>query len=330
MGHFILTGSTAKKVDTAHTGTGRISRLKMYPMSLFESKESSGCVSLRGLFDGTEHLEKGCISELTIEHLIFAACRGGWPLSVLMKDREAQLAIAKDYFSQVYEVDMFKVDSVRRNPATMKSVLKSYARNISTLAKTTNIMADVSATSSITQKTLDDYLEVLESLFIIEDLHGWSPSIRSAKSIRSGKKREFVDPSIAVAALGVAPEYFYTDLKTFGFIFECLCIRDLRIYSSANSGELSYYHDRYGLEADAVLHLDDGRYALLEFKLGSDELDEGAAHLLEIERLIREHNVTEKQVPLREPDLKIILTGTKYGYRRDDGVYVIPIGCLGP
>ena len=283
-GHFILTGSTSKKVETHHTGTGRISRLKMYPMSLFESKESNGKVSLKALFDGTEMLSNGCISDLTIEQLIFASCRGGWPESVIMSDREAQLAIPRDYLTQIYEADMFKVDGVRRDKTAMKIILQSLARNPSILSKTTSILRDVNATKSLSENTLNDYINVLEELFIIEDLKGWCPAIRSKSAIRSGRKREFVDPSIAVAAMGASPERFHTDLLTFGFVFECLCIRDLRVYSSAFNGDISYYHDRYGLEADAVLHLDDGRYALIEFKLGSDEIDLGATHLCEIER----------------------------------------------
>lgn len=327
-GHFILTGSTSQKVDTKHTGTGRISRMKMYPMSLFESKESNGTVSLKELFDGKETLDNGCISDLSIESLIFAACRGGWPESVMMDDREAQLAIPKDYYNQIYEVDMFKVDDVKRDKTTMRTILRSYARNLSTLTKTTNILEDVCATKRISENTLDDYLRVLESLFVIEDIMGWCPAIRSKTAIRSGRKREFIDPSIAVAAMGASPERFNMDLKTFGFVFECLCIRDLRVYSFAFNSEISFYRDRYGLEADAVLHLEDGRYALIELKLGGNEIESGAAHLCKIESLIKEYNVKERQCPLRLPDLKIIITGTKYGYRRDDGVFVIPIGCL--
>lgn len=327
-GLFILTGSTSKKVITSHTGTGRISKLKMYPMSLFESKESNGTVSLKRLFNGEENLESGCSSNLTIEDLIFTACRGGWPESVLLDDKEAQLVIPKDYFKQIYEEDMFKVDNVKRNKAIMRAVIRSYARNISTLAKKVNLLKDIGATNKISDKTLDDYIDVLERLYIVEDLYGWNPSIRSSSAMRSGRKREFVDPSIVVAALGISPEYLNQDLKTFGFIFECLCIRDLKVYSSINGGELSYYHDKTGLEADAVLHLDDGRYALIEFKLGSNDIDSGAAHLCEIEKLIKKYNETEKQCPLRLPNLKIVITGTQYGYKRPDGVFVIPIGCL--
>lgn len=326
-GHFILTGSTSKKVETYHSGTGRISKLKMYPMSLFESGESNGTVSLRKLFSGEEQLEDGCSSNLTIEDLIFAACRGGWPSSVLLKDKEAQLEIPKDYFTQIYEVDMFNVDNVKRDKRKMKRILRSYARKISTLATNKSIQTDVESKSPISDSTLADYINVLEELFIVEDIEAWCPSIRSKTAIRSGIKREFVDPSIAVAALGCSPDFFNKDLQTFGFIFECLCIRDLRIYSSALRGEMSYYHDRYGLEADGVLHLEDGRYALLEFKLGSSQIDEGVKHLLQIEKLIKEYN-HENERKLRLPDLKIVITGSQYGYLRPDDVYVIPIGCL--
>ena len=327
-GHFILTGSTSKNVKTLHTGTGRISELKMYPMSLFESNESNGLVSLIELFDGKESLANGCTSDLSIDDLIFAACRGGWPESILLTDKEAQLEIPRDYFNQIYKKDMFSIDDVKRNPQTMKAILKSYARNISTLAKGTNILKDIESSNRISDVTLDDYISILEKLFIVEDLYGWCPNIRSNSAMRSGRKREFVDPSIAVAALGGSPSYYNYDLKSFGFIFENLCIRDLKVYSQSSGGEISYYHDKYGLEADCVLHLRDGRYALIEFKLGSFEIEEGAKHLLEIEKLIIDHNKNENQTPLRLPDLKIVITGTKYGYKRDDGVLVVPIGCL--
>lgn len=320
-GHFILTGSTSKKVETKHTGTGRISELRMYPMSLYESMESNGSVSLMDIFDGKETLQNGCTSNLSIDDLIFAACRGGWPESITINDKEAQLLIPKDYFNQIYTKDMFSVDNVKRNPQIMKAILKSYARNISTLAKKSSIFDDVNSVVTISDKTLDDYISVLEQLYIVEDLYGWNPSIRSKSAIRSGRKREFVDPSIAVAALGGSPKFYNQDLKTFGFIFETLCIRDLRIYSHAANGELSYYHDKYGLEADCVLHLDDGRYALIEFKLGSNEIQSGIEHLIKIEELIVNAN-------LDKPTFKMVITGTKYGYKSPEGVYVVPIGCL--
>ncbi len=321
-GHFILTGSTSKIEETKHTGTGRISTMKMYPMSLYESKESNGTVSLMDLFDKKEQLEKGCVSSMTIDDLIFAACRGGWPESVLLKDKEAQLLIPKDYFQQIYSKDLFSVDKVKRNSQTMRAVIRSYARNISTLAKKVNLLEDVNATNRITDATLDDYIEVLEKLYVVEDLYGWCPQIRSKTAMRSGRKREFVDPSIAVAALGGSPKSYNLDLKTFGFIFETMCIRDLKIYSQAFDGEVSYYHDNSGLEADCVLHLNDGRYALIEFKLGSMEIDDGAKNLDKLENLILEAGKFKK------PDLKIVITGTKYGYKREDGVYVVPLGCL--
>ena len=252
-----------------------------------------------------------------------------WPASLFKKGDDAQLFVAQDYLGNICETDISTVDGVIRNPKWTKAILKSYARNISTLAKTSSIHKDiVSESDSFTIVTLDSYLNALRKLFVIEDLDAWNPSIRSATSIRSGKKREFIDPSIAVAALGVSPEYFYTDLKTFGFIFETLCIRDLKAYSQKMRGELSYYHDRTGLEADAVLHLKDGRFALIEFKLGSREIEEGASHLTKLKGLIQEHNQKSDQVKLREPDLLMVVTGGQMAYTRPDGVKVVPIGCL--
>ena len=197
------------------------------------------------------------------------------------------------------------------------------------MAKKTSMVADVAEEMEGTSMpTFDDYVGALEKLFVIDDIEAWSPAIRSKTVIRTGKKRCFVDPSIAVASLGASPESLELDLNTFGFIFECLCFRDLQVYSQALGGRLSYYHDRFGLEADAVLHLDDGRYALIECKLGSREIEDGAKHLLEIKRLISEKNKTEKQIRLREPDLLIVLTGGEMAYTREDGVKIIPIGCL--
>lgn len=329
-GLFILTGSTS--VDSSkimHSGTGRISRMKMYPMSLFESKESNGEISLKSLFDHPNMDIDGIASELSVEKLIFAACRGGWPAALRRKSDAAKLMIAKDYLNNICESDISTVDGVQRNPTWTNMILRSYARNVSTLAKKTNIYRDVAANAdSMTLQTMDTYLNALEKLFVIEDVEAWCPSIRSATTIRSGKKRGFIDPSIPVAALGLTPEYFQSDLKTFGFIFECLCIRDLKVYSQALGGRVSYYHDRMDLEADAVLHLDDGRFALIEFKLGSREIEEGAKHLLQLQELIRKYNEKEKQVPLREPDLLMVITGGEMAYTREDGVKVVPIGTL--
>ncbi len=329
-GLFILTESTSVDNDhIMHSGTGRISRMKMYPMSLFESQESNGAISLKKLFDDPYMDIDGIISELTVEELIFSACRGGWPASLKRKNDTAKLLIAKDYLNNICESDISTVDGVQRNPVWTNLILRSYARNVSTLAKKANIYKDVAANAdSMTLVTMNAYLNALEKLFVIEDIDAWCPAIRSATTIRAGKKRCFTDPSIPAAAMGLSPEYLQTDLKTFGFIFENLCIRDLRVYSQALGGKLSYYHDRYGLEADAVLHLNDGRYALIEFKLGSREIEEGARHLLEISNLIKKYNEKEKQVPLREPDLLIIITGGEMAYCRADGVKVIPIGTL--
>ncbi len=329
-GLFILTGSTS--VDNSrimHSGTGRISRMKMYPMSLFESKESNGTISLKNLFDDPGMDIDGITSGLSIEELIFAACRGGWPASLRRKNDAAKLLIAKDYLNNICESDISTVDGVQRNPAWTNLILRSYARNVSTLAKKANIYKDVAANAdSMTLATMNAYLNALEKLFVIEDIDAWCPAIRSATTIRAGEKRCFTDPSIPVAAMGLSPGYLQMDLKTFGFIFENLCIRDLKVYSQALGGKVSYYHDRYDLEADAVLHLDDGRYALVEFKLGSREIEEGAKHLLEIAGLVRKYNEKETQVPLREPDLLMVITGGEMAYSREDGVKIVPIGTL--
>ena len=240
------------------------------------------------------------------------------------------MLVANDYVNSVCGIDISSIDKRQRNPKIARQILRSYARNISTIAKKTNILADVAASGdiSISSDTLDDYISALEKLFVINDIDAWCPAIRSKTAIRSMPKRGFSDPSIAVAALGVNAETLETQLKTFGFIFEQMCARDIRAYTPGFGNHLSYYRDRYGLEADLVLHLDDGRYALIECKLGSREVEEGAKHLLEIKRLIQVHNKTEKQVPLREPDLMIVMTGGYMAYTRPDGVKVIPLACL--
>lgn len=241
----------------------------------------------------------------------------------------AKLLIAKDYLDVICNEDISKEDKIRRNPALTRLIMRSYALNLCTLAKKTSILADVSVEmEGSSMKTFDDYTSALERFFVIEDIEAWYPAIRSATVIRSGEKRCFVDPSIAIAAMGASPRSLEVDLKTFGFIYECMCIRDLRIYSQALGGNLSYYQYRYGLEADAVLQLDDGRYALIECKLGSREIDEGAKHRPELKGLVERQNKQERQMPLRLPDLMIVLTGGNMAYTRDDGVKVIPSGCL--
>ncbi len=327
-GQYILTGSSSQTVNTPHTGTLRIARLKMYPMSLFESGESNGKISLIDLFNNKEVSDQNWESDLSVEDLIFAICRGGWPRAVINKKLAAKLVVAKTLFNQTVQIDISNVDRVKRNPIWAEAILRSYARNICQLTEMKNIYRDAKTETNMAESTFFEYIEALQKLYIIDDVDAWCPAIRSKTAIRSSKKKNLIDPSLAVAALGVGPEYFDKDYKTLGFLFESLVMRDLRIYSSEHGGRISYYHDRYGLEADAVLHLEDGRYALIEVKLGQNEIDEGAKHLIEIERLIGEYNKTEKQVPIRLPDLKIVITGTKYGYIRPDGVYVVPIGCL--
>lgn len=329
-GQFILTGSNVvDETQIRHSGTGRISRLQMGTMSLWESQESNGLISLKELFDNPQ-MDFDVLSNLSVDDLIYAACRGGWPAAVSARSKKAALSVARDYVNTVCTSDIMRIDGSSRNSKLTRQILRSYARNISTLAKTGSLLQDVVASDDVdcSRTTFDDYVDALERLFVIQNIGAWCPAIRSKTAIRSGAKRAFCDPSIAVALLGLTPESMQMQLNTFGFIFEQLCVRDLKAYTADQYATVSYYNDRYGLEADIVLHLDDGRYALIECKLGSAEVDAGAAHLLKLQGLIREHNLTEKQVPIREPDLLIVLTGGKVGCRRQDGVYVIPIGCL--
>lgn len=329
-GLFILTGSnTVDKSKILHSGNGRISQMEMLPMSLWESKESNGMISLNDLFDNP-NINIEAISDVDIEQLVFVACRGGWPASLRLRDDKSKLMVAKNYFKTVCKEDISRVDGVSRDEKLTRMILRSYARNISTLAKKTTLLADVSASEEIecSVNTFTSYVNALEKLFVIQDIDAWCPAVRSKDVIRSTPKRAFCDPSIAVAALQLSPDALLTQLKTFGFLFEQLCIRDLKAYTSDIDSHVSYYRDRYGLEADVVLHRGDGKYALVECKLGSNEIEEGTKHLLELKRLIVEHNKAEKQNPIREPDLMMIVTGGKYGYRRQDGVYVVPIACL--
>lgn len=330
-GQFILTGSNSVKRDEIrHSGNGRIARMRMIPMSLWESQESNGKIPISELFDNPTFDIDGITSDMEIEDLIYSACRGGWPATMNMTSDRAKLLVARNYVDTVCKEDVSRIDGVGRDERITRGIMRSYARNISTLAKNTSIYADVTQSGeiSVVKSTFDDYLTALKRLFVISDIDAWCPAIRSKTAIRSGSKRSFVDPSIAVASLGLTPQSLMTQLKTFGFIFEQMCVRDLKAYTPDFDSHLSYYRDRYGLEADLVLHIADGRYALIECKLGSREIEDGATHLLEIKRLIQEHNKTEKQVPLREPDLMIILTGGHIAYTRPDGVKIIPLACL--
>ncbi|NCC99125.1 MAG: ATP-binding protein [Bacteroidia bacterium] len=331
VGQFILTGSNAvNKNKIMHSGTGRISRMKMLPMSLYESNESNGKISLLELFNNTNLDIDGITSDMKIEDLIFSACRGGWPASINIKSPKAQLLIAQNYVDTVCKEDISRIDNIKRDEFLTRQILRSYSRNISTLSKNSSIMEDIVASGEVscTKPTFEDYVDALTRLFVIDNIPAWCPAIRSKTAIRSGFKRSFVDPSIAVATLGLSPDALMTQLKTFGFIFEQMCVRDLRSYNPDFNSHISYYRDRYGLEADLVLHLSNGRYALIECKLGSKEIEDGAEHLKELKQLIQIHNKEEKQVPLREPDLLIILTGGQMAYTRQDGVKIIPIACL--
>lgn len=328
-GLFILTGSTSvDESSIMHSGTGRISRMVMRTMSLFETGESEGSISLNALFETPDMDIDGQLSDLSIEALIFAACRGGWPACLNKKSEKAALFVVTSYLDNICESDASTVDGIKRDPGRVRAVLNSYARNICTLAGNKTICKDVAANfSDMSQPTIASYLDALSRLYVIDDFKGWCPAIRSASAMRAGKKRCFIDPSIAPAALRLSPEKLMTDLNTFGFIFENLCIRDLKVYASALDGNISYYHDRYGLEADCVLHLRDGRYALMEFKLGSRDIDEGAAHLVQLQNLIKK-SIEEKHENITEPVFLAVITGGKMAYTRPDGVKVIPIGCL--
>ena len=266
----------------------------------------------------------GITSELSIEDLIILACRGGWPDSLKVKNEKAKLLIAKDYVNKVCDDDISRIDNIKRNPELTRLILRSYARNLCTLAKKSAILNDVNAEMSVvSQVTFDDYVDALKRLYVLEDIDAWCPAIRSASAIRVGKKRCFIDPSIAIAAMGASPKILELDLKTFGFLFETLCVRDLRVFADALNGDVYHYRDKDGQECDAVIHLRNGQYGLVEIKLGGDKLiEEGASSLKSMEMKLD----TDK---MNAPSFLMVLTGTgDYAYRRQDGVYVIPIGCL--
>lgn len=249
------------------------------------------------------------------------ACRGGWP-GAINKGEKQGLLIAREYLNNIVQNDISSVDGTNRNPQLARAILGSYARNVSTLATKRTMIQDIVASGqNVSPNTLDNYVEVLQRLFVIREISAWVPNIRSKSAIRSSFKRNFVDPSIAVAALSATPSILLQDLKTFGFIFESLCVRDLKIYSQSMGGHISYYRDRHGLEADAVLALDNGEYALIEFKLGDRQFDEAALHLLELRDLIIKNNI-------KPPRLLMIITATSMAYTRPDGIKVIPISCL--
>lgn len=321
-GQFILTGSAVPQDNVVqHTGTGRISRIMMRPMSLFESNESNGTISLSDLFNGKTDIE--AFSDLTIEQIAFAIVRGGWPASV-EDTKKSALRRAVDYVEAVINADVSRVDNIEKNPVRVRALLRSLARNISTVATIKTIHDDIAMSDtdeSISEKTISQYLNALNRIFVTENLPAWNPALRSKTAIRTSPKRQFVDPSIATAIMRLTPERLLDDFNYFGFLFESLCDRDLRIYTEAIDGEVFHYRDSSGLESDAVIVLNDGRWAAVEIKLGSKEIEDAAKHLIELKNKVN----TQKMM---EPSFLIILTGTEIAYRRDDGVLVVPLGCL--
>jgi uncharacterized protein len=326
-GQFILTGSVVlhdedNSQQIKHTGTGRIARLIMRPMSLWESGDSNGQVSLRDLFQSPERIEGTC--DLTLQDIAYITCRGGWPDTISM-DHDIALDQAFDYVDAVAEFDITEVDHVNRDPEQTRRLLRSYARNQGTQTPLTTLRDDMKANESGTfsEDTVGSYVKALNKIYVIEDMHAWNPNLRSKTAIRTSDNRYFIDPSIATAALGLGPTDLINDLNTFGLIFETLCVRDLRVFANALDGTVYHYRDKDKLECDAIVHLRNGSYGLIEIKLGGDALiEEGVESLLRLEKKI-------DTTKMKKPAFMMILTAVgKYAFRRKDGVYVVPIGCL--
>ena len=321
---FILTGSSVlpQANETTHSGTGRFAHIKMRPMSLYESGESTGTVSLGDLFDGNTFEPQPC--ELDLQKMAYLTCRGGWPQATLI-DGKIALDQAFDYFDSVVERDIQRVDGVKRNPERAKLLMRSYARNIAQQASYSTIKADMLSNDAKTldEDTVADYIKALKQLFVIEDLAAWNPNIRSKSAIRTSDTRHFVDPSIGTAALGLGPNDLINDLNSFGLLFENLAVRDLRVFAEALDGKLYHYRDSSGLECDTVLHRRNGTYALIEVKLGGEKLiEEGVASLNSLANTID----TDR---MHKPSFMMVLTAVgQYAYQRKDGIFVVPIGCL--
>ena len=328
-GKFILTGSStpADKTEIHHSGAGRIAPLMMRPMSLWESKESKGAVSLKDLFEGKKDYPWDMNTEFTLDDVAFLLCRGGWPVSVLAP-REIALEVTKNYYSGLFVFEDSENERFRnKKPEVLRMILRSFARNISTEAAVSTILADIRQSNERTMdvKTYDDYMEALKDLYIIEDMEAWNPNIRSKTSIRSTPTRHFIDTSIACRSLGVSPDDLKRDLNSFGLFFEDFAVRDLRIYAETLGGTVKHYRDNAGLECDAVVHLEDGRWAGIEIKLGGDDLiNEGAASLKTLRNKIVEKS--DEQAP----SFLLVLTAIGGVYQREDGVFVAPINLLRP
>lgn len=325
-GQYILTGSaTPNDINDKylHSGVGRFSFINMKPFSLYESNESNGKISLKDIFDKKVNID-GIRSELTYEKLAYALCRGGWPASLGL-DEENALEISKSYIDVLCESDISKVDNVSRNPRLARTILRAYSRQISTIDSDKTLYEDVMSNyAEVTERTIIEYLHALERLYIIEEMDSWNPNIRSKTAIRSSQKKTMVDPSLAVAALGVSPKDLMLDINTFGLLFKNLVDRDLSIYVNGIGGYIEHYRDRYGLECDSVIHLNDGRYGLIEVKLGSMKgIKEAEEHLLKLKSLI------EKNKKMRKPEFLMIVTGiTDIAYTTNNDIMVVPIGCL--
>lgn len=322
LGQFILTGSVTPALDgmRSHTGTGRIARIRMRTMSLYESQESDGAISLSDLFNEVANMS--AINKSTLEDLSFYITRGGWPGSLKIDKLYAEQS-ARDYLDSLVYSDVSNVDGSKKDPQKMMALIRSISRNIATEVKQSTIIKDMSGddNESITSPTLRDYLNILERLFVLENLEAWSPNLRSATVLRKSPKRHFVDPSIAAASLGINHSGLLKDLNTFGFMFESLCIRDLKIYAESLGGKVYHYRDRYGLECDAIIVLRDGRWGAVEIKLGVHEIEKAVSNLKTLEKIVD----TSK---MNEPSFLMVLTGTTLSYQREDGVYVVSIASL--
>lgn len=335
VGQYFLTGSASKKIDTPHTGTGRITEIVMYPMTLWETGESNGRISLSKMMEDADYDIDGVISDVCLEQLFFAACRGGWPRCLALPGDSAKLEISKDYYRQIFQKDITAIDGVKRNPEWTRALLWSYARNMATTAKRASIYADVKATQNVTDVTLASYVDALEALFVIKDIDAWTPQIRSKTAIRSAKKHIYIDPSIGLAALGINPQYFNNDLDLFGHVFENMVIRDLLVYAENHNARILHYTDDMGLEADVVYQMEDGRYALIEIKTGANRIPEAEKSLLKFREVIQRYNQQALKDPAhpravyREPsELIVICANAPMAYTTDQGVKIVPIGCL--
>lgn len=322
IGLYILTGSATPKEKPRHSGAGRMSFLDMRTMSLYESRESTGEVSLLALFDAPEDIEG--VSNSDVETIAFQVARGGWPSAVTMTDRSAAMETAHNYLTAVAEEDISNVDGVSRNPDHARLVMRSFARCVGSQMAVSSMSKMVNAQGSeMSRPTFSAYLGALRNLSIIEDLNAWEPSLRAKARISRTPKRYFADPSLAAAALGASPDTLLKDMPTLGMLYEALCIRDLRVYAQKNHGQVFFYRDNVGLEADAVVVLRDGRWGLVEIKLNQSQADAASDSLRRVANKV-------DQTIMGAPSFLLVVTADGYAYRRNDGVYVVPIGCLKP